>query len=197
MKPGSKKWKLMMSKIYGFGGAIVIVGALFKIMHWPTASFWLVAGLGTEAFIFIMSAFEPLHEDPDWTLVYPELALGHDDMEDDEEMREQISNERKSKQIQAGAANELDQLLSQANIDSETIERFGTGLKSLSDNVGQMSQITEVSVANDEYVSNLRSASERVGKLSSSYEKASESILGLTNTQSEASSFRRRDDESF
>ena len=76
MKPGSKKWKNFMAKLYGIGAAVVIVGALFKIQHWPMASFFLILGLSTEAIIFFFSAFEPPHEDPDWSLVYPELATG-------------------------------------------------------------------------------------------------------------------------
>lgn len=79
MKPGSKGWKKFMAKLYGWGAAVVIVGALFKIEHLPGASIMLSVGLGVEAFIFFMSAFEPIHEDPNWELVYPELALGHSD----------------------------------------------------------------------------------------------------------------------
>lgn len=69
-----KKWKSFMGKLYGFGAAIVIIGALFKIQHWPFAGVMLTVGLGTEAIIFFFSAFEKPHEDPDWSLVYPELA---------------------------------------------------------------------------------------------------------------------------
>ena len=70
----SSGWKNFMAKLYGIGAAVVIIGALFKIMHWPGASAMLTVGLGTEAIIFFFSAFEPLHEELDWTLVYPELA---------------------------------------------------------------------------------------------------------------------------
>ncbi|MEY3439195.1 MAG: hypothetical protein RL265_1780, partial [Bacteroidota bacterium] len=77
MKPGSKGWKVFMSKLYGFGAAVVIIGAMFKIQHWTGASEMLVVGLSVEALIFAFSAFEPLHEDPNWELVYPELAVGH------------------------------------------------------------------------------------------------------------------------
>ena len=63
-----------MAKMYGIGAAVVIVGALFKINHYPYASEMLIVGLGTEAIIFFFSAFEKPHEEPDWSLVYPELA---------------------------------------------------------------------------------------------------------------------------
>lgn len=70
----SSIYKNFSKKVYGFGAAIVIIGALFKILHIPGGSPVLVLGMGTEALIFIMSAFEPLDEELDWTLVYPELA---------------------------------------------------------------------------------------------------------------------------
>ncbi|GAO29876.1 hypothetical protein JCM15548_12107 [Geofilum rubicundum JCM 15548] len=63
-----------MGKVYGIGAAVVILGALWKILHLPGASAMLIAGLGTEAIIFFLSAFEPPHEMPDWSLVYPELV---------------------------------------------------------------------------------------------------------------------------
>lgn len=70
----SKTGKNIMSKAYGIGASVVIVGALFKIMHWKGADAMLIIGMGVEAVIFLISAFEPPHQEPDWTLVYPELA---------------------------------------------------------------------------------------------------------------------------
>ena len=65
-----------MSKLYGIGASIVIIGALFKIQHWEGASEMLILGLGTEAVIFFFSAFEPLpNDDPDWTLFTHSLLL--------------------------------------------------------------------------------------------------------------------------
>jgi len=63
-----------MAKLYGWGASVVILGALFKINHYPYANEMLVVGLGTEAIIFFFSAFEPPYVEPDWSLVYPELG---------------------------------------------------------------------------------------------------------------------------
>ena len=68
----------IMPKVYGIGAAIVIVGAMFKILHLPGAGEMLGIGLTTEAVIFLLSAFEPKHKDPDWAKVYPELADDYD-----------------------------------------------------------------------------------------------------------------------
>lgn len=77
----SKGYKNFMKYVYGWGASIVLVGALFKIQHYPGASVMLIVGLLTEALIFFFSAFEPLAEELDWTLVFPQLA----GLEDDED----------------------------------------------------------------------------------------------------------------
>lgn len=79
----SKTYKNVMKYVYGWGAAVVLMGALFKIQHWPGAGPMLIAGMGTEVLIFFLSAFEPLHEEPDWTLVYPELAGMSNDLDDE------------------------------------------------------------------------------------------------------------------
>ena len=70
----SNGYKNFMSKLYGWGAAVVIIGALFKINHWPGGTIMLIIGMGTETVIFFLSAFEPPHVEFDWTLVYPQLA---------------------------------------------------------------------------------------------------------------------------
>lgn len=161
-----KKWKSFMAKLYGFGAAVVIVGAMFKIQHWPGAGPMLVVGLSVEAIIFFFSAFEKPHEDPDWSLVYPELAgiPGEGGGGD--------SNKSKG----VSASQELDHLLEDAKIGPELIESLGNNLRSLGDNVGKMSDITNASVATEEYVGNVKRASETVGGLAEAYVKASASL---------------------
>lgn len=169
MKPGSKKWKNFMAKLYGIGAAVVIVGALFKIQHWPLAGFFLTLGLSTEAIIFFFSAFEPPHEDPDWSLVYPELATGEKSEGDDFKKEDQRS-----------ITEQLDDMLESAKIEPELIASLGDGMRSLSDQARQMGQITGAASATNEYASSLKDAASKVSTLSDSYSKASESLVGLT-----------------
>lgn len=70
----SKAYKVIIGYVYGWGATAVIVGALFKIMHFPGAGIVLTAGMLVEAFIFFMSAFEPAMEHYDWARVFPILA---------------------------------------------------------------------------------------------------------------------------
>ncbi len=182
MKPGSKAWKKFMAKLYGFGAAIVIIGALFKIMHWPGAGVMLTVGLSTEAIIFIFSAFEPLHREFDWSLVYPELALG-DEGDHDIAGRARVSHKGGS------VTEELDKMLEEAKIEPELIKSLGTGLRSLTDATTKIGDVSNASVATNEYIDSLKGASQKVEKLSESYVKASESLMGLTSTQEEGRSF--------
>ncbi len=170
MRPGSKKWKNFMAKLYGIGAAVVIVGAMFKIMHWPGAGPMLVAGLTTEAFIFFFSAFEPPHEDPDWTLVYPELATG--------ERNEHSAIGAGGK----GLTEQLDEMLVEAKIEPELIQSLGDGMRSLSTQAKDLNNITDASSATQEYAEGLRSANSKVGELSDTYAAASESLAGLTES---------------
>jgi gliding motility-associated protein GldL len=171
MKPGSKKWKNFMAKLYGIGAAVVIIGALFKIQHWPFASLFLILGLSTEAIIFFFSAFEPPHEDPDWSLVYPELATG-----------EKAEGDEFGKEDQRSITEQLDDMLESAKIEPELIASLGDGMRSLSDQAKQMGQITGAASATNEYASSLKDASQKVSVLSDSYAKASESLVGLSSS---------------
>src|ERR1043165_9024475 len=165
---GGKKWKSFMAKLYGFGAAIVIVGAMFKIMHWPGAGPMLVVGLSTEAVIFFFSAFEPPHEEVDWSLVYPELAGMHD---------EEGGEQKAIEEDKGSLTEQLDNMLEEAKIGPELIQSLGEGMRSLSDQAGKLNNITDASVATNEYVNKVQSAAKNVESLSGAYSKAAESLM--------------------
>jgi len=153
-----------MAKLYGWGASVVILGALFKINHYPYANEMLVVGLGTEAIIFFFSAFEPPYVEPDWSLVYPELGgLYHGDGIIEGKMQKKPTQE-------------LDDLLKQANIDKQLIDRLGDGLKKLSDNTARLSDITDAAGATNDYVTKVKGASRSVENLSKSYDLTAETL---------------------
>ena len=168
MKPGSKQWKNFMAKLYGWGAAIVIIGALFKIQHWEGASLMLILGLGTEAFIFFMSAFEKPHEEPDWSLVYPQLATGEG--------------------ADKTPTQQLDDMLTKASIDSDMITKLGDGMRHLGEQASKMGEVADASVATKGYSDSLVKASNRVDELSSTYEEVSEGLTGLVKASAEGAS---------
>jgi gliding motility-associated protein GldL len=154
-----------MAKLYGLGASVVIMGALFKINHYAGADYMLIVGLGTESMIFFFSAFEPPHVEPDWSLVYPQLAgIYHEmDKEAPESMR-------------GTATQELDKMLEKAKIGPELIESLGTGLRSLTDTTAKLSDVSNASVANDKFVSTMKTATDSVSVLNESYKKTTKSL---------------------
>jgi gliding motility-associated protein GldL len=162
----SRGFKNFMAKLYGWGASVVIVGALFKITHIPGANEMLFLGLGTEAIIFFFSAFEPPHVEPDWSLVYPELAG----------MYHGISAETDELETSGSLSEELDKMLDEAQIDQSLINSLGQGLKHLSDNTAKLSDMTDAGVVTEEYITNVKSASSSVGELSNAYQKTTETL---------------------
>ncbi|AWG23825.1 gliding motility protein GldL [Flavobacterium kingsejongi] len=108
--------------LYGLGASVVIIGALFKLMHWPFASEMLIVGLGTEALIFFISAFEPVDEELDWSLVYPELAGGDAKKKDAKKLVE-------ATETQGLLSQKLDNLLKEAKIDGALMSSLGNSIK--------------------------------------------------------------------
>lgn len=171
-----------MAKLYGIGAAIVIVGAMFKIQHWPGASIMLVGGLSIEAIIFFFSAFEPQHEEPDWSLVYPELALP-----DEAKLSLKEQNKGKRSNLGGGAgggtglAAQLDNMLAEAKVEPELIKSLGEGMRAFSSNAKELANVTAAATASTEYAQTLKEAANKVSALSETYAQASESLTGLTD----------------
>lgn len=65
--------KRFINFAYSFGAAIVILGAMFKILHLPFGNMMLFIGMMTEVFVFIISAFDTPIKDYDWGRVFPVL----------------------------------------------------------------------------------------------------------------------------
>jgi hypothetical protein len=70
----SKGFKYLKNLIIGVGAAVVLIGALFKIESWPYASEMLIAGLGTEALLFLMLGILGPEPDYYWDKIIPGLA---------------------------------------------------------------------------------------------------------------------------
>ena len=171
-------FKKILHIVASGGAAIVIVGALFKIMHWPGASPMLICGLLTEALIFLLYAFDVPHEEWDWSLPYPELVSmgGHHEEEKEEEEHGSVTQQ-------------LDNMLEQAKIGPELIESLGNSMRSLSDNAGKIADVSNAHLATSEYVDSVKSAAKNVNGLSDSYSKAAESLMGLSLSNEAGASF--------
>tara|TARA_B110000902_G_scaffold256883_1_gene324283 strand:- start:3260 stop:3910 length:651 start_codon:yes stop_codon:yes gene_type:complete len=161
----AKWYKKMMPKLYGWGAAVVILGALFKIEHLPFASEMLIVGLSLEAIIFFFSAFEKTHEEYEWDKVYPELS--HDQMTDPADM---------------SPAQQLDSALEKSKIDNELIESLNEGLRSFGEASTKLNETISAASGISEYNNQIQEGVKNMNALNSLYELQ----LQASNQQMEA-----------
>jgi gliding motility-associated protein GldL len=196
----SSGWKNFISKLYGLGASVVIIGALFKIQHWPLAGTMLTIGLLTEAVIFFFSAFEPLHEEIDWSLVYPELAGIPE--EDSQELVSHGDKYRGAVSAGAGggagggggygggygggagsvALSKFDEMLEKAEITPDLFQKLGIGMKKLGEATANMNAMGDVSAASTKYMNTINTANDSLGKLSDSYQSTAKLINDTGST---------------
>ncbi|GAA3557110.1 gliding motility protein GldL [Snuella lapsa] len=163
----SRASKKFMNLAYGLGASIVIVGALFKIIHFEigplTGNVMLTIGLVTEAIIFAISAFEPVDDDLDWSLVYPELAGGE-------------AASKEPKDAQGMLSKKLDELLKDAKIDGELMASLGDSIKNFEGAAKNISPTVESLEATRKYGEELSLAAAQMESLNSLYKVQLESI---------------------
>ncbi len=162
----SKRWKILTGYAYNFGAAVVILGALFKLQHWSFSGPLLVTGLCTEAFIFIISAFEPPLEMPKWSKVYPQLK--DDYMEDPAEAR--------------SVPNNISKLFNSDEVSPELISKLSESLSNLHKTASSMNDISSAALATGAYVKNMNLASETIGSMADMQKKANQEISQSVNS---------------
>jgi gliding motility-associated protein GldL len=167
----------VMPLVYGLGASVVIVGAMFKIMHWPFAGPMLVVGLSTEAIIFAFSAFQPVHKDPDWARVYPQLSEDYEGYEEEE-----VANGE-------SLTRKLDDMLTDANLNQDVINRLGNGLNTLASSVGNLKDMTDASVASNEYAQNVKTASASILEMNKSYSRTVDAMSEMASASQDAKEY--------
>lgn len=162
----SKSTKKLFNMAYGLGASIVIIGALFKILHWEygvlNGGLLLAVGLITEALIFAISAFEPLDDELDWSLVYPELAGA--------ETSGKRKNEAKEAQESEGLlSKKLDNLLKDANIDAQLFSSLGDSIKNFEGAAKGIAPTANAIESTKKYSNELEQAATQMESLNSLY----------------------------
>ncbi|MDX1469858.1 MAG: gliding motility protein GldL [Flavobacteriaceae bacterium] len=160
----SRASKKMMNMVYGLGAAIVILGALFKIMHWPYGNLMLIVGLITESIVFVFSAFEPVDDELDWSLVYPELAGG------------QAAERENAVEAEGLLSKKLDELLKEAKIDGELMSSLGDSIKNFEGAAKNLSPTVDSIQANKRYSEELSLAAAQMESLNSLYKVQLDSV---------------------
>ena len=170
-----------MPKVYGIGAAVVILGAMFKILDWTGANWMIGIGLSTEAFIFFLSAFEPRNEEVDWSKVYPELA------------GDAPGAPRAQRVVAAGGGDQvsqkLDEMLKNAKVGPELIESLGKGMQNLATSAEKMGNLSDAAVATNEYATNVKSAAKTLVDMNASYSKTAAALTEMSAASQDAKAY--------
>ena len=153
-----------MNVIYGLGAAVVILGALFKLQGWPGANIMLIVGLGVEALIFTLSAFDPpTKHEWDWSKVYPQLdrnsSLG-------------------------GNAKQFTDIMKEAQLDSSVLKNLGDGMKKMATQANNINELAGASVAAKEYSDSIKNSTESLKSVNESYVMISATAKDLASSSS-------------
>ena len=166
-----------MNMVYGLGAAIVIIGALFKIQHWPYGSLILTIGMIVEAIVFTISAFEKQAGDLDWSLVYPELAGG---------IATKKGKKEEPKDAEGLLSKKLDNLLKEAKIDGELMASLGTSIKNFEGAAKGISPTVDSIAATKKYGEEMSLAAAQMESLNSLYKVQMESANRQATINEEA-----------
>ncbi len=165
----SKKGKKIMNMVYGLGAAVVILGALFKIMHWPFGNEMLILGLVVEALVFAISAFEPVDDELDWSLVYPELAGGASSGSKRNTLVED------PKDAQGALSKKLDDMLKEAKIDGALMASLGESIKNFEGAAKNMAPTVDAIASQKKYSEEMTLAASQMESLNNLYKVQLES----------------------
>lgn len=175
----SPKGKKIVGYAYGFGAAIVIVGALFKILHLPGASVVLTLGMGTEAILFALSAFEDPHKEYHWDLVFPQLEGG--------EGGAILGGAAAPAPSKAG--NSIDDIANAGGLSQSDAQKLNEGIRKLSETANQIADVTAAVSASANYAKNMNAASDAIASFAATQatlKTSSDSLFASYKTVAES-----------
>ena len=177
-------WDRLVPTIYSAGAAVVIFGAWAKITHNEQFGWMLTLGLLTEVVIFslyaVQSFSQPLPGGADyaWEKVYPELA-------------EDYKGEARRPAPQAnGLTSNMDQMLAQAKVTPDVFERLGSGFRNLNETVAKMTDLTDATVATNDYARNVKTASQSLTEMNKSYNTAITAVGSMADATNDTKELR-------
>lgn len=158
-------FKIGINNVISWGAAVVIVGLMAKLMHWPWGDWMIIVGLGTEAFLFLLLGFQK--EEP--TALATAVGVTHTNV---------------------GAAAALDNMLNQGDVNPELIGRLGDGLKRFGDQVQAISNVSDVSLATNHFADTLKSATDGFHKMNASLERVSHDLASMGGASTDTRSYQ-------
>ena len=182
-----KKQPYGINNIVSWGATVVIVGLMFKILHWPGATWFIAGGLSAEAILFFLLGFQREEKEIDWRRAYPEL---------DEDYDGELPQATARKAVPMGDSFSntaaLDQMLSEAKIGPELINSLANGLRTFGDKVNSISRVTDAGDATIAFTNKIKQASASYDNLNVAFEKASANLAEMADSNVDSKSYHEQ-----
>ncbi|TJZ62043.1 gliding motility protein GldL [Sphingobacterium olei] len=182
-----KKFGFSINTLINWGATVVIIGLMFKILHFKGGEWMIGIGLAVEAFLFFIMGFMSAEKDVDWTRVYPEL-----DEEFSGELPTRSAFPNIAQPVATGNTVALDRLLQDAKIDENLIGNLGDGLRTFGDKVASISKAADTAVATNQFADKLNAASIGASQLSHAFERAAADLQTFNESSADMLQFKEQ-----
>ena len=164
----SPKMKRIVGAAYSLGASVVILGAMFKILHLNGASYMLGIGMSVEAIIFTLGIFDKPVKEFEWNKIF-----------DFENERNRSNNLVSTPQAESKSSLKVNYT---ETISDEDVKKLSEGIKNLSTTAEQLNALTAVVKSTDKLTSNLDNASEVTSKFIQSQEQLNNATSQLKSS---------------
>ncbi|SKB73820.1 gliding motility-associated protein GldL [Sphingobacterium nematocida] len=182
-----KKFGFGINTLINWGATVVIIGLMFKILHFKGGEWMIGIGLAVEALLFFIMGFMSAEKDVDWTRVYPEL-----DEDFNGELPKRSAAVAVTQPTAIGNTAALDKLLQDAKIDENLIGNLGDGLRTFSDKVSAISKVADTAVATNQFADKLNAASTGASQLSHAFERAAADLQTFNEASGDMQQFKEQ-----
>lgn len=184
----SRGYRVAMKYLYAWGASVVIIGALFKILHLPGANEMLIVGLGTEAAVFFVSGLEPLPEDEkhwDWSKVFPQLAE-----ESEEETPDLLAGGMMGAGGMLPGIGQGIRSLQETSLTPDLLEGLANAIEGLRVNVDNLTGITDAALVTKDFADKVQAASAQVERLADSYAVTADAMSKIASSFGDIQSYQ-------
>lgn len=182
-----KKFNLGINTLINWGATVVIIGLMFKILHFKGGEWMIGIGLGVEAILFFVLGFMSSEKEVDWSRVYPEL---------DEAYTGELPNRKAVGMISQPVATcntaALDKLLQEAKIDENLIGNLGDGLRTFGDKVASIAKVADTAVATNQFADKLNAAAIGAAQLNSAFERTAADLQAFNEASVDMRHFKEQ-----
>ena len=161
----SYQGKRVVACVYSLGASVVIVGALFKIMHFPGAGPMLIVGMGVEAILFAIGCLDKPHAEFHWESVFPQL-LGYGA---DPELLKELEQKARPTLLGAGEAAAQTPAAKVPALDEKALDSLKKGINDLAKTATQLSELGAVVEASNKLSGKMTEASAAVALATETY----------------------------